>query len=534
MSGGALVGTASLMRLFVRLDRARLVAWMAPVPLVTALTASSYERLYPTSAARRAFASTISNQTAIVALTGPPRGLDTIGGFTVWRVTMNAAVLLALMGIFLVARHTRGDEEAGRSDVVRALPVGRHAEMAAALLVVGAAQAATGILVAGIGLAVGIPPRGAVAFALVLVLVGWAFSAVSAVAAQVSRGARGAVGLAGVVLATSFAVRAVGDTARDLAWLAWLSPLGWLHRVRPATGERWWVLLLPLALAAVAAAGAVVLADRRDVGGGLLPERTGPGSAPAALRSPLTLSVRLLRASVVGWSIGLACAGVAFGAVASTAADLVEGNEQLENVLERVGGEATLADVYLSATAGLLAAIVAGFAVGAALRLRSEETAQRVELVLSGPVSRLGWGASHVLVVVGATALLLVVAGATMGIGYGAATGDLPGEVGRLVVAAVVHLPAVGVLVGLAVALFGLAPRRTVWAWAAMAAAATVTQMGAAMGFPQWMLDVSPLTHTPSLPAHQLRAAPLAVLSAVAAALVVVGLVGFRRRDVAG
>ena len=45
--------------------------------------------------------------------------------------------VVALMGMFLVGRHTRADEEAGRTELVRATVVGRNAPVTAVLLVAG-------------------------------------------------------------------------------------------------------------------------------------------------------------------------------------------------------------------------------------------------------------------------------------------------------------------------------------------------------------------------------------------------------------
>jgi len=57
-------------------------------------------------------------------------------------------------------------------------------------------------------------------------------------------------------------VRAIGDLAlvSGLAWLSWLSPLGWLRLTRAFAGERWWVFGLALGLVVVLAAAAASLA----------------------------------------------------------------------------------------------------------------------------------------------------------------------------------------------------------------------------------------------------------------------------------
>ena len=58
-----------------------------------------------------------------------------------------------------------------------------------------------------------------------------------------------------------------------------------------------------------------------------------------------------------------------------------------------------------------------------------------------------------------------------------------------------------------------------------------VTMLGAPLGLSQLVLDLSPFTHVPSLPAAALTAAALVWLLAVAGLLAAAGVAGFRRRD---
>jgi ABC-2 type transport system permease protein len=56
--------------------------------------------------------------------------------------------------------------------------------------------------------------------------------------------------------------------------------------------------------------------------------------------------------------------------------------------------------------------------------------------------------------------------------------------------------------------------------------------LGELLSVPDWARKVSPFEHVPRLPGDPLTVVPLLVLSALAAALTLAGLVGLRRRDI--
>jgi ABC-2 type transport system permease protein len=128
--------------------------------------------------------------------------------------------------------------------------------------------------------------------------------------------------------------------------------------------------------------------------------------------------------------------------------------------------------------------------------------------------------------------VLLGSAGLLAGLIHGGQLGDLGAGLAAGMGAMVVQVPATLVLGGLAVALFGWLPRLTSLAWAALAIALLLGQIGALLQLPQWMMDVSPYTHIPTVPTQDVRWTPLIVLTLIAAALIGLGIAGFRRRDV--
>jgi ABC-2 type transport system permease protein len=330
------------------------------------------------------------------------------------------------------------------------------------------------------------------------------------------------------VLGAAFVLRAIGDIGDGT--VSWFSPIGWVQKTRPFAGERWWPLLVPAVFAVAAVAVAHALSDRRDLGAGLVPPRPGPPRAARGLGRPLGLALRLQRGSLIGWSCGVFLTGLAYGWVADDVEDFVADNEALQDLITGYGG-ASLTDSYLSQSLLVVALLGAGYTVQSVLRLRGEESGLRAEPVLAAPVSRGRWVASHLTVALAGSVVMLIAAGLGTGLAYGITSGDM-GQVPRLIGAALAYAPALWLLAGLAIMLFGVVPRGAVAAWAALIACFVIGLLGQALDLPGWARDISPFEHVPHLPAADLSLAAPALLAALAAALTAVGLAGFRRRDV--
>jgi len=167
----------------------------------------------------------------------------------------------------------------------------------------------------------------------------------------------------------------------------------------------------------------------------------------------------------------------------------------------------------------------------AALRLRSEERAGRAEPLLATGVSRWRWAASHLAVVSGGSVLVLAAGGRGTGISYAFVVGEV-GGIPRLVGGAVAYQPAVLVLAGLVMALYGLRPGIATLVWAGLAVCFVVGFFGRLLSLPAWVQDLSPFQHVPRPPSAAFSLAPTVALSLAAAALTAVGAVAFRRRDI--
>lgn len=522
--------TVGLLRLYLRRDRIVLPLWVVllSVPLSTVYVGST-EAVYPTAADRASMVASIMASPAQRALYGRVFN-DSIGALGIWKAGM-FHVLIGVAVILTVIRHTRADEETGRSELIDSTAVGRYASLTAALLLAGGASVLTAVIGTAGLLTQNIPAAGSLAFGAALACSGLVFAAVAAVAAQLSPSARFSRGAAFSVLAAAFTLRAVGDAGARAEFLTWLSPLGWSLQVRPFAGDRFWVLGLHIGLTACLVALAYLLLARRDVGAGLLAERLGPPRAGAGLRGVVTLAWRLDRGALMLWTVGLSLYGLVIGSIVHGIGDQIGDSQVARDVVARLGGSDAVEQAFIAVAFSMLGMVASAFAISLTLRLHQEESTQHAEAVLAGAVSRTRWLASHLVFAIGGSAGALLVAGLVTGLTYGASAGDVTGKLPTVLGTVAVQLPAVWLLVAVTVALFGVLPRFTPVAWGVLIAFIAVFLLGSLSNSPQWLLNLEPFTHIPHVGTGEFTAVPLLWLLALDAALIMLAVFAFRRRD---
>ncbi|WP_067865536.1 ABC transporter permease [Nocardia shimofusensis] len=520
-------GWGTLLVVGLRRERTSLPWWLAGIAALLAFQSVSSQNFYDTPEKLAQLRATMSGNAAVVAMGGPTELLDSIGGEVLFEISAYLAIVVALMSMFLVGRHTRSDEETGRAELLRSARIGRRAPVTAALALAGIANAAVAVVLFGAGVGTGLPVAGSLLNGVAVAAIGVTFAAATAVAAQVADATRAVYGTITFLIAAAYVLRAIGDVGDGTA--AWFSPIGWAQRTYPYVRDRWWPLALFVVATAVLVAATFVLLDRRDFGAGLVRSGRGRAEATRWLSSPLGLAWRLQRGAFVAWSAGVFLLGAAYGSFAQSIEEFLADNPAIADFLP--GGVEDAVDSYLALTLGMTALLAAAFGISSALRARSEETAGAAEPILAGPVGRTAWLGSHLTVAFLGSAVVAAAGGLGEGLIHGLMTDDA-GQPLRLAGAALVYVPAVWVVVGVAVLGFGLVPRfGAVLAWAFFAYCVVSVLFADAFDLPSWFDEISPWAHTPQAPLESVSVTSAVALLAIAAGLVVAGAVGFRRRD---
>jgi ABC-2 type transport system permease protein len=496
---------------------------------MTALVAVQYRGLDGALSAQSLTA--LAENPAIRTLFGPPAGLDSAGGFTVWRTGTVLAVLVGVWSALTATRLTRGEEEAGRWDLLLSGRLRLRSVTALVVAVMLAASLFIGVA-AGLALALaGAPVSGSAVFGAGLAGTGMVGAALGVLAAQLFADRRSASGLAVAVLLAGLLARMVSDGVPALAWLAWGTPFGLLGRAAPFVADRVAPLLVLAVLVTDVAVAAVALASGRDAGRGRLAGRDRRVRPSRLLTSLPGLAVHRTRRPLAGWAAGAAAYFLLIGLLATTMTDFLRDNPSFAELAAQAGF-AQLGSVpgYVAALYTLLAVVVGGFAASRVAATAADETAGRLALLYSRPVARARWAATEAGVIVAALVVLAAAAGLA---GWaGTAWVDAGLGLGPALAGALAVLPVGLLCLGAALAALGWAPSAVLSVGVTPAVGGYLLLVFAdTFAWPDPVRWLSPFAHLNAVPAEPWNAPGAAGMLAVAAALAAAGCLGYARRD---
>jgi len=510
------------------------VLWGYVFGLYLATQALAYASSYKTAAQRAGLAKEFGSNAGVSALVGPAHDIQTVAGFTVWKCLAVLAVVGAVWGLLTGTRLLRGEEDAGRWELLLAGQTTRRAAAAQALAGLGCGLAALWAVTAVITVVVGrsskvdISPAGALFLAVAVVAGAAMFLALGALTSQLAPTRRQASAYASAVLGASYALRMVADSGTGLGWLRWASPLGWIEELQPLTSPHPLPLLPIGGLVAVLALFTVRLAGGRDLGASTFPDRARSAPHTRLMFGAPGLDIRLARSGLAGWGVGIAAYGLVLGLVAKSAGSAIAASSSLTRAFSRLG--AVGAEAYLGVAFLLMGVMVAFVAAGQIGATRGEEAEGRLDNLLVRPVSRPSWLAWRLLV-----ATLVVFAGgliAGLFTWLGAASQHSGVSFAHVFDAGLNVVPPAACVLGAGTLVLGVWPRAaTVATYGLVVWSFLVELVGGIVGLNHWVLDTSVF--------HQMTAAPAVspdwtsggTLLAIGAFAALAGGVAFGTRD---
>ena len=523
--------------------------------------------LMPEASDRLEFMAMLENP-AMLAMVGPLYSIDmySIGALYTMMMFVFIGIAVGIMNIFLVVRHTRADEELGRYEVLRSLPVGRLANVNAAMLTAVKINAIMAILFAltmWLGMHIISDPMGfsaALLWGVTLGAVGLAFAAVAAFFSQLSSNSRGAISYSFFAMGLFYFLRAGADmNPGDMGFLAFFSPLGLMSRTWVYINNIWWPVLVILGIAAAFTALAYRLCSIRDIDQGLIPARPGKAHGGRLLKSAFGLNFRLLRTSLIAWIVILFVTGLSYSTVLQDIDNFVAGNDMYRQMILGPTGlldQIAIDDMTTQQIAAQMNVVLnaAGFSIVQMfanmigffmamiatvpvimfiLKAKAEEKTMRAELIFATPTSKTKYLLGFVVIAF-VSAIFIQVAQA-MGL-YSLAQSALenPADLPlRFVLeSALVYVPAMWIMGGLTVLFVGLFPRRIGWVWAYYAFTFFAMMYGRMMPQTEWLANFTPFGWVSQLPMDEINWLVMIVMAVAGIGLAAVGIFFYRKRDI--
>ena len=568
---GNFENSASLTWFMLRRERITSLVWIAAIVLsVVGLVPGMREALDADS--QEALFAMIENP-SLVAMMGPAYTLanESFGGLYTTMMLLLSAFTVGLMNIFLMIRHTRADEEKWRYEVVRSLPVGRLANLSAALITAVVVNILLAVMV-GLGMylfgdeSMGL--SGSMIWGASLGVVGLACAAIAALFGQLSSSSRGAFGYSFAVLGLLYLMRAPGDMeirvvsgeiiTGGMEFMSQLSPLGMVLRTQPYVGDYWWPIFIVLGVAVVVAAAAFYFNSIRDIDQGIIPARRGRAEGSSLMRSPFGLSFKLLRTAIIVWILGMLTLGASYGTVVGEVDQFMASNDMwqqlmigpvgiemmmdaglspeqiLEFIRSAVAEEGyTLTELYMSTITNIMGVFTLVPLFIFILRAKAEEKDIRAELVLSTPVCRYKYLAGFAAIAfASAVVMQIVLALGLYSVGISVLENPAELSLSFLLAANLVYVPPQWIMIGVTVLLLGALPKATGAVWGYFTFSLFLMFFGRMNIFPEWLQRLTPFGYVPQLPMDDVNYLTLGLLVAASAVLTAAGFFFYRRRDI--
>lgn len=528
-------GSGILSRFIIKRDKIRQLIWILGLTAFFICFVPVFKDMFQSGgAAERAVSVEMMKNPAMIAIVGPVYGAAnyTTGAMYANFMLVFSAMLAGVMSIGLVTRHTRHDEELGRLEVIRSLPVGRLSNLTSTISVMVLSNVILSVLT-GVGMYLlredGMTANGCFLFGAGCGIVGIFFGVSTAIFCQITANNRTATSLSYMWLMVLYLIRAAGDI-KDNDAFANISPLGMVLRTKTFVKNQWWPIFAILGISIVLLIAAFILASRRDLTRGLLPEKPGRRHGSVLMSSSYGLALRLLRTTAIIWAVTVFILAGMYGSVFGDLDSFIGNNEMLSAIFT-ANSHFSVAEQFMSFLMVIMALITSIPVLSSIGKIAAEEKRGHAEHVLGKAVSRSSQMTAYLVPALVLSVVLQVLAALGFWV-VGSTVLDTIPSLKVFMISALSYLPAIWVLAGVALVLTAFLPGKMYLSYAYLAYAFFAVYLGTVAKLPEWLKKLSPFGYIAQYPTEKLKAAPLIIMTGIAIVLGIIGYLGYRNRDV--
>lgn len=518
---------------YLKRDWKKIIIWILGLGLFSAGFVPAFEEMSKGQGLLGMF-ETMQNP-AMISMVGPTP-VNTAADYTLGAMYANEMLLFCglfamIMSALHVVSHTRKEEDYGLTELVRSYQVGRQANSLAVLTETVIINILLALIIGGIMIGFGadtISADGAFLFGASIGMAGILGAVIALVMAQIMSTSSGATGSSLGIVGLLYIVRAGTDVSN--VDFSMYNPMGWVYLTYPFTENNWVPLIFAAIFGIIAVIIAFALEGGRDMGAGYLPEREGRAAAKKSLLSVHGLLIKINKGVSISWLIAFAILGAAYGSIYGDMQTFLESNELMSQMftLSGVSIEESFTGTILMVSM-CLASILPIVIIN---KLFSEETRLHLSQLYSTKVTRaqLYWTNIILAVVAGLLGTLLS-AGSLGGTAIYVMDGSSSMNMGDFILAGYNFLPSVLFFTGLAALALGWAPKLGKAVYGYLGYSFALNYFGGILDLPEWFSKTAVQSWIPQMPVDEFDGTVFLVMTAISIIFMVIGYIGYRRRD---
>lgn len=520
-----------MVKFTIKKDKYKLIAWVFGIILFDMYALPYLNQMYPTQETRDSFLLVLQNP-AMIAMFGKGYGLDnyTYGAFYAHMMHVWLGLFNGVMAIMIVSKHLRAEEEEGRYEMIRSLPVGRNANLLASMIVMMITFTAFSIIKIISYMLVDVESItfiGTLNFSIGLGLIGMFFAMLTAVIAQIFQSNRNVMGVGFASLIGLYILFSIGILSSDI--ILWLSPFQWLLHSQSFVNNIYWPLVILFVFSSGLGLLALYLSSIRDLDAGLLPEKTKIHKSKKYVKRPFGFAILLSKSLIVWWFITLILLGASYGSIFGDIEGFVSGNDMLSNLLPDNSDYPTsvLFMNFVVAVMSIFSTIPALLVIN---KISTEEQKGRMEILQSHAISKKEITFSYLALAI-LTSIMMLFASSTGLYLVSSSVMDDPISFSIIFQAHFVYLPSILFFLGLSLMFTGYLPKKIWMIWIYFSFAFFVTYMGQIIGLNESIRKLSPFGFVPDIPVDNINWMTQIIIIFFGAILGYIGLKGYQKRS---
>lgn len=524
------VGTKELLNLYLRRDRFRIFIWIL-LPLFMLIFHTITMISISTGKDIVSFLNEFNEDALISAIHGPIMSLNLVGA-TLWRAASPITLFLGIGVILTVIRHTRTDEETGRTEFMRSFSVGRYANLTAVMLLVILSTLLSSLLMTIPMKVIGSDVKGVLVFGATLFFSGVFYGGVGLLACQLKGSSSGARNIGIVFLGLGLLINILNNMGGGDTFIKLLSPIAWTRITTPFSGGNILGVVYCFVISVIPVLLSFTLSIKRDIGGAIFMDQIGPAEAIPSFNNPIALAWKTHKGMFTGWLVAIILVIGAFASVSSGMSGTIS------SAFAEIAGDDWMKGMnmdllFLSIMIYIISIFVGIYSVLAMNNLKKEEIDGRNEFLLDKKIKRKKHMFSFVSVAFFGSAVLLIAMGLTGGIVYSVVTHKFGSEFWQIFIMGISKIPAVWILIGLFSILYGFLPKATDICWAIWGFF-SLLEVAWEGGIIDWsLMQLSPFASSHyTIHVDNLSIPLLIGILAISVILMFMGLVGYQRRDI--